>query len=292
MPVTKTKFNGLEAVELTTSKLKLVGVNQFGPRIAFLGKGDGENLFLWEPEKYKRKDWDLRGGHRVWVTRPGSDESEETYFTDNEPAEVEILENGFRITAPEKATNFTRRGFEVKVLSDEILVIDNFLINTGDMLYSAGIWALTCTIPGPETQYVIPVGDGSNWDCFSMVFFHTWAGHNGIVDDPQITFKNDLLLIKPQGNENKRMLQAHKGIIALVDPARQVTFAKKVDFNPLAQYPMGCNMAFYIGPDNFMVEMETMGNEVTLKPGESAHNIETWILKSDAVNPDDVKNLF
>ena len=294
MPVKKVKFGNFDAVELTTLKIKLIAVYSIGPRIAFFGKPDGDNLLLWEPEKYKRNDWNLRGGHRVWLTRPGADENEETYAVDNDPCDLEINDNGFRIIQPVDNANQTQRGFEVKITDEDKLQVDNFVINAGDMLFSAGIWALTCTMVGKHTQYVIPVGDDSSWDCFSMVMFKTWAGHNGNIDDEQISFQDDLLLINPKGNENKRMLQAHKGIIARNDPDDDTCFAKKAEFDPenIHAYPAGCNMAFYIGPDNFMVEMETMAKEKTIKPGNSAHNIEIWTLKPFIKNIKNVKKMF
>jgi len=37
-------------------------------------------------------------------------------------------------------------------------------------------------------------------------------------------------------------------------------------------------MAFYVGPENFMVEMETMSPWVTLRPGETCEHEEIWLL--------------
>ena len=70
MKLAQTEFDGMAAVELTTDALCLVAVAERGPRVAFLGRPGGENLLLWKPGKYGRGDWDLCGGHRVWVTRP------------------------------------------------------------------------------------------------------------------------------------------------------------------------------------------------------------------------------
>lgn len=280
MQVQKTTFEGAAAVELKTKALRLVAVTEFGPRIAFLGAPRGENLLLWKPGKYRRGDWDLGGGHRVWVTRPGADENEDTYAPDNAPADVRLLKNGFRLTGARSPLNATRRGIEVRALSEDTLEVDNFVVNDGDMLYSGGIWALTCTVPLKGTRYAIPVGDGTEWDAFTMVMFRRWAGHGqGGFNDPQFSIQGgDLLVINPRGKENKRMLQAHRGLLAMCDPARKVTFAKRVLHVSGDVYPLGCNIAAYIGPKNFMVEMETMGPEKTLRPGEEFHHVEMWKL--------------
>jgi hypothetical protein len=276
-------FLGHKAVELTTPALRLAAVYEHGPRIAFFGAREGENLLHWEPHQRGRKDWDLMGGHRVWITRPGADESEESYRPDNGPAAVETAGDGFTLTGALDPLNVTRRGFRVRVLGERTVEVDNFLINEGDMLYSGGLWALTCTAPRAGTRYAAPLGDGSRWDNFHMVYFKRWAGTEALVDDPQFRLTEDLLLIEPRGRVNKRMLLAPFGAMAMSDPARGVTFAKRVAYEPRGAYPLGTNQAYYIGPDNFMVEMETMGPAATVKPGEALHHVETWTLRAGAL---------
>ncbi len=284
MKVSQVVFEGRHGVEILTDEMRLVAVAELGPRIAFFGQPGGDNLLLWEPGKHTRGEWDLRGGHRVWVTRPGADECEDTYATDNEPCEVAMFGNGFCLTSRPNPVNQTRRGMSVKLLGPKSVQVDNFVLNAGPMLYSGGVWALTCTVPTAGTQYAIPVGDGSSWDAFTMVCFREWAGHGqGGFNDPQIRIDNDLLVIDPRGVENKRMVQSQAGIIAMSDPGRGVTFAKKVDYRRGGNYPLNTNIAFYIGPDNFMVEMETMGPEETLKPGEDLIHREIWRLEKGAV---------
>ncbi len=287
--INKITFQGAKALELITPALRLVAIYQFGPRIAFFGQPKGANLFLWKPGKYKRGNWHLQGGHRVWVTRPGADENEDTYATDNAPCDVEIFADGFRLIGAENPVNRTRRGFSVKVRDADTLDVDNFVQNTGDMLYSGGLWVLTCTVPGKGTRYGIPLGDGSEWNAYRMVHFNRWGGHGqGGFNDKQIVTGKDLLVINPVGIENKRMVESHHGIIAMSDPSRDVTFAKKVPHDISAACPLGCNVemdetAREIGPKNFMVELETMGAERTLRPGDTLHHTEKWILKPGAV---------
>lgn len=296
MKVAQTLFEGLRAVEIITDSMRLVAITQFGPRIAFFGKPDGKNLLLWKPGEYGRGDWDLRGGHRVWMTRPGADECEDTYATDNDPCDIALFGNGFCLTGAVSPSNLTRRGMTVKLLGNDSIQVDNFVINAGDMLYSGGLWALTCSLPTKGTRYAIPIGDGSCWDAFTMVSFREWGGHGvGGFNDSQIQMTDDMILVTPAGVENKRMVQAHSGIIAMSDPVNDITFAKKVDFNRTGNYPLNTNMAFYIGPDNFMVEMETMGPETTLKPGEDLIHREIWVLKDGAMpfdSAESVKKLF
>jgi hypothetical protein len=146
------------------------------------------------------------------------------------------------------------------------------------------VWGLTCTAPRAGTRYAIPLGDGSSWDAFRLVLFRTWGGHAGGFDDPQFHVAGDLLHVEPRGRENKRMIEAPRGLMAMSDPARGVTFLKRTAFDRHATYPLGANLAIYIGPENFMVEMESLGPAVALKPGETLYHPEMWILREGAAS--------
>ena len=99
------------------------------------------------------------------------------------------------------------------------------------------------------------------------------------------------MIVRPNGVEAKRMVMAPLGIIAMTWPAKQLSFIKQARFNPHGQYPHGCNLAVYIGPGNFMVEMETYGEEQTLLPGNTINHTETWKVVDkvlDWQNPDQI----
>src|SRR5258708_35400338 len=96
--INRISFQGDDAVEIVTPSFRLVAVVSRGPRIAFFSKPGTENLLLWTPGKYKRGNWDLMGGHRHWLARPGADEAEETYAADNQPCTLEVEADGGVIT--------------------------------------------------------------------------------------------------------------------------------------------------------------------------------------------------
>lgn len=278
--IRKITFEGLDAIELLTPALRVVALTAKGPRIAFFGRPDGDNLLLWAPGKYRRGEWDLMGGHRLWAARPGADEAEETYATDNEPCTVKAAANGFTVTGALDPVNRIRRGITVTTTADGRVVLDHFLRNESDMLWSGGLWALTCTLPGKGSTYTLPLGDGSSWDYATIVAFRTWGGGHGGVgfEDAQFACTDDAFVLTPAGRENKRMLKADAGIIAWHNPAEQLLFAKHAAYAPEGNYPLGTNLALYVGPKNFMVEMETMGAFATLKPGLELKHRETWLL--------------
>ena len=285
--IKRIKFQGFEAVELLTPALRLVALTAMGPRIAFVGPPGGDNLLMWTPGKYRRGEWDLMGGHRLWVARPGADEAEETYATDNQACHLDTQADGFTLTAAVDPVHRTRRGVRVTLLAPDRVALDHFVRNESDMLWSGGLWTLTCTLPAKGATYTVPLGDGAAWDYATGVAFRTWGGGHGGVgfNDPQFDCTDDAMVVHPSGRENKRMLKADPGIIAMHDPVRRLVFAKHIGYQPDASYPLGTNLAIYVGPKNFMVEMEAMGPSVTLKPGQSLGLRETWVLTTAKAAP-------
>ena len=81
------------------------------------------------------------------------------------------------------------------------------------------------------------------------------------------------------------MVRADAGIMALHDPAQKLLFAKYSVYQPDGNYPLGTNLALYVGPKNFMVEMETMGPAATLKPDQTLKHRETWLLATTQTAP-------
>lgn len=290
------KFGGLAAIELRTAKLRLVALTAKGPRIAFWGRPGGDNLLLWAPGKYRRGQWELMGGHRLWVTRPGADEAEETYAPDNQPCSVEIGARGFTVTAATDPVLRTQRGFTVTALAPDRIAVDHFVINRSAMLWSGGAWAITCTRPSPATTYTVPLGDGSDWDYATVVAVRKWGDNQGrkTFYDPQFELTDDALRLIPGGVESKRMVKADAGIIAMHDPAQRLVFAKQSDYRPDAQYPLGTNLALYTGKDSFVAEMESMGPFATLKPQQILRHTETWLLRDVKAEPmsGELKELF
>ncbi|MBA3462586.1 MAG: hypothetical protein H0T46_21700 [Deltaproteobacteria bacterium] len=87
------EFQGHAAIELVDAGTRMVLVHDVGPRIAAFGRADSESLLFWDSAGlHSRNDWKLYGGHRLWVTRPDADESEETYAPHNaEKTEAEHI---------------------------------------------------------------------------------------------------------------------------------------------------------------------------------------------------------
>jgi len=293
MKTRKINFDGCAGLEIATPRLRMVVTVDIGPRIAFLGRPDGENLFYWHVDDPGREGWRPLGGHRVWATRPMADESEDAYAADNEPCKFEESDKFVTVTGAIHPFLKTQRGVRIRPLDDDAFEVTSFVHNLGPMLYSAGVWCPTCILPRPGMTFGIPLGDRHlSWDVVKMVIPRAWAGHTSRINDPQIRFNEEFMVVEPQGVEAKRMVWAPLGILAMTWPEARLSFIKRTQSDPHAQYPQGCNLAVYIGPENYMVEMETCGAERTLMPGDTAVNVETWRLSDEVLDWSDADRVI
>ncbi|MCT4606551.1 MAG: hypothetical protein N4A64_10690 [Marinisporobacter sp.] len=280
MHIKETLFDGIKSIEITTRKIRMVITTQCGPRIAFFGTVEGENLLYWDKNGLSYGKWKLYGGHRVWITRPGADESEDAYMEDNEVCHVKIRENGVRITSPAHYMMKIERGMDIEVVHEDELQVTNFIKNAGCMLYSGGVWSPTCIDPKDGKIFGIPLGDDSlSWDIVKIIIPRKFAGNIVSIDDPQITYNNQYMIVHPKGIVTKRAVYAPQGKIAMTWPKENISFIKHSICKRDGNYPLGgCNIAIFVGKNNFMVEMETFGEEQKILPGETIKNIENWKL--------------
>lgn len=278
--IKKIVFDGLEGVELLTSNWRMVAITECGPRIAFLGQvGSDSNILYWNKDGGSRGDWKLYGGHRVWITRPYADESEDTYMADNEPCDVIFENNSITIFSPPHHFAKISRGMKIDIIDDDTFSVTNMLRNDGDFIYSGGVWSPTCINP-IDKIIEIPLGeDDSTWDIVKIIIPRKFAQNTVRINDPQITFSDDSMIIKSQGILTKRCVCAPKGKIIMNWESEGIRFTKYSKYIRDGKYPLdGCNIGVFIGKDNWMGEMESFGVEQSIRPGETISNQEKWVL--------------
>lgn len=274
----QTIFDGIDGWEAVSGPWRMVALSGVGPRIAFLGVGE-ENLLYWQKDGVIRGEWHLHGGHRVWLTRPMADESEDTYLSDNQPCDVQVDGSVLTLTAPAHPVHHLERGMRIEALEEGRFRVTNFVRNAGDLIYSGGVWSPTCVVPDGR-ELCIPLGDESAaWDVVKVVIPRVFAGNVSRLDDPQVTFEGSELIVRPNGDVCKRCAWAPKGMVELRWPARRIRFRKTAVVERFGRYPLdGCNVAVFNGKDNWMAELETFGPEQSIVPGQTIEHQELWEL--------------
>lgn len=313
MLIKKTRWGtrrNYEAISIEKRGICLVAVHEIGPRIAFLQSelDRPNNILFWDDNtpdetEHKRVEWILYGGKRVWTTRPFADESEEAYAADNGPCEVLIedreMEVAFQGTddpveckevtivgAPHPVFKIQRWFKIMETLYDVSIQIVSGVTNTSDMLWSGGLWGLTCCSnpAAAYCQYVIPLPaekPESGWSGANSRIVPHWAGHKSPVPDLQMQRTGSHLIFTPNGREAKGYFEVPGGWIARLSGGSGGCnfFSFFRDYGKLIERcPNHCNAALYNGPGNFMTEMECMSPWKVLEPGESHSMAEMWVI--------------
>lgn len=87
------------------------------------------------------------------------------------------------------------------------------------------------------------------------------------------------MVVRPQGMVCKRCVAAPKGTIEMTWPEKGITFTKQVPYERFGRYPLdGCNLAVFVGQDNWMAEMESFAPEQPIIPGQTVEHSEMWRL--------------
>lgn len=293
MKIEKTTFDGLDAIAITTDLAKMIVVTGMGPRIAWLSLRDSGNLFYWDKKTITRGDWHIMGGCRVWVSRPMGDEAEDTYAVDNEPCTIREAKGGLTITGGMHPVFKIERGFTIRVLDEDIFEVTAFIKNCSDMLFSGGLWCPTCIDPKGGKQFGIPLGDSRlNWDIAKVIIPRAWSGHSSTLNDPQVIYTKDCLVLNPTGVETKRMVNARLGIVGMTWKDKGFSYLQKVEYNPGGVYPVDSNIALYVAPGNLFIEMEQMGSQQTVRPSETLQMSEIWKLSNKVFDWNDADELL
>ena len=280
--ITESIFDGLKAVKVDTGKVKMYIITACGPRIAFLGTNEEDNILYWAKDAVSRENWQLHGGHRVWITRPYADEAEDAYMEDNDECYYEISENRVIVTSKPHPYFKISRGMDIEILSDTKLRVTNFIKNDGGLIYSGGVWSPTCINPEGK-KIIVELGQGDvTWDLVKIVIPRKFAGNTVLINDPQISFTEEQMIVEPKGIVTKRCLCAPQGKLTTTWEEKGLSFVKTSKYKPNAKYPLdGCNVAVFVGENNWMAEMETFGEEQPVIPGQTIYNEEIWEIISE-----------
>ncbi len=271
------KFNGWRALRLANDKVELVVTRDVGPRImrfAFLG---GPNIFRELAEQQGgrgEQEWMIRGGHRLWVAPEGKPRS---YEIDNDPYEsAETMARGVRVRqAPGPITGIAKQ-MEISLAeSGAGAVVRHTLTNSSSVPVRCAPWALT--VMGAGGQAIIPLPDkiphgerlthNQNWSIWSYTD----------LSDPRWSFGRDYLLFRHDAarGPSKIGLAHREGWVAY--QRERLLFVKRFERLDDAAYPDG-DVNFETYADRQILEIESLGPLVWLKPGESVSHAERWEL--------------
>ncbi len=289
-------------VKLSNGEVELIATLDVGPRIISYKAVGGVNVLKEFPDQFGKSGepgFMIRGGHRLWVS---PEEPVRTYVPDNAPVTHKILEDGTVVFTAQPDPKFgLRKEMSVK-LSDrgtEVRIVHR-VENAGKVATELAPWALTVMKPGGVEIIPLPAKaqhGGANKVKTAADFGPSqslvlWPYTD--LADSRFTLGSEFLLVRHDGKKNstKIGLNHAPGWVSYLN--EHTLFTKRFAYQPEANYPdRGCNFETYT--DSGIVEIETLGPLVTLKPGDDAKHAESWSLspvRGEFHGLDDVKSVI
>jgi hypothetical protein len=228
-------------------------------------------------------EWQIRGGHRFWLA---PEDLTRTYFPDNRSVKWEQkskLEVAF--TPPPESEYGVQKVMTLQLAEKGTRVqVTLTVTNTGAAPTDLAPWGPTVMAPGgveviplpkkaPHPGHVSnaksPADYGPNQELVLWPYFD--------FADTRWQFGAKYILLRQDVNRGptKIGLAHREGWVGYVNS--NTLFVKRFDYRDGAVYPdRGTRYQTFSNED--MLEMETVGELVTLKPGESASLVESWEL--------------
>ncbi len=271
---------------LSNGDVELIVTLDVGPRVIAYRLPGGFNVMKNYDSQMGgtgEAEWQIRGGHRFWLA---PEDLTRTYFPDNRPVKYEeIGAHSARIIAPPEEEYGVQKTMELRLGSKgtrvEVLLK---VTNTGKQPAELAPWGPTVLAPGgveiiplpPKKPHPLhPKNAKSPADYAPNQELILWPYFD--FADTRWTFGSRYIFLRQDVNKGPTKIGlAHRmGWVAYLNSG--VLFVKRFDYREGAVYPdRGTRYQTFSYQE--MLEMETVGELVTLAPGESTELKESWEL--------------
>ncbi len=273
-------------LKLSNAACELVVTLDVGPRVIAYRLPGGFNVMKNYDSMMGgtgEAEWQIRGGHRFWLA---PEDLTRTYFADNRPVKWEQksdLEVTF--TPPPETEYGVQKVMTLKLDPETTRVrVTLTVTNIGTAATELAPWGPTVMAPGGveviplpgkfnhpghPSRAKSPADFGPNQELILWPYFD--------FADTRWQFGAKYIMLRQDVNKGptKIGLAHREGWVGYVNS--NTLFVKRFDYREGAVYPdRGTRYQTFSNED--MLEMETVGELTTLKPGESASLVESWEL--------------
>ncbi len=253
------KWNGWNAVQCTAGQYELIAGVSAGPRILSVSHVGDSNLLYEDDTDFRVGEWRIYGGHR-FTTAPESDAS---YYPDNEPCEVQVIDSTLRVSAMQKPDGARLSMVISNTSGEEGFDIQHILENNGKEEWSGALWAITCV---PRSAKLLASCTTDN--------IHYWPG----ADPSQWQRVNEQITVKPGDFRGKAGWHSEHPLLTAVQQHGTLVISSPGLSIPEACVDNGCNTEVFVCKD--FMELETLSERIWVAPGESACHLQRWRLQA------------
>jgi hypothetical protein len=282
-------------LKISNGDAELIVTLDVGPRVISYRLADGKNIFKEFDDqlgKSGEKDWQIRGGTRLWV---GPEDVTRTYYPDNGPVKyTEVHPKGAHeetvidfTPASETEYGIQKQLFVTLEPKGSVVHLHYTITNIADKPTDLAPWLPSVMAPGgveviplpphhphpgavkPETK---PSDYGPSYNMIVWPYFD-FTDNRWSLGSKYITLRQDA-----KKGPTKLGFGHRLGWTGYLNGG--TLFVKRFGYNDGANYPdNGCNYETFSNEQ--FLEMESLGPVETLKPNGTAALSETWELVKD-----------
>ncbi|MCL6546594.1 MAG: hypothetical protein K6T61_15340 [Bryobacteraceae bacterium] len=266
---------------ISNGTVELIVTSDVGPRIIRYGFIGGQNLFKEFKEQMGKSgepDWQIRGGHRIWVAPEVAQEiSPITYAVDNDPVKIDVTATGLVATPPLEEEAGLQKQIEVRLAASGTQVqVSHRITNRNMWAIELAPWALTVMAPGGVGLTGLPPR-GTHPEVLAPTNpLIIWAFTD--LGDPRWIFLNKYIGLRqdPKNKVPQKIGHFNSDTWGAYYLNGELFLKRYAAFPGKTYADMGASFEMFTNGD--MLELETLGPLSRLKPGETVEHVEIWSL--------------
>lgn len=276
---------------LSDETIELIITGDVGPRIIHFSFIDGDNVLKQFEADAGRTGGDtyrFYGGHRLWHA---PESIPRTYQRDNMPVEhFELNDVHYFVPSVEFETGIQKQ-MSVTIQNGTVM-IDHALTNMGMWTVELAPWAITQLKEGGVGILPLPPRAPHDGNLLPTHALTLWS--YTMLNDERLTFGDKYILVQQSpdiadplklGLRVVRDLQWSVGWMGYLNNNTLFVKSHTPDTTPLTQYP-DLDSQVEIFTDDAILELETMGQLVSLGQEETVKHREYWSLHADVELPE------
>jgi hypothetical protein len=277
--VEKIDFKGWpNSYRVSNGTVEAVVTSDVGPRVIRFGFIGGQNMFKEFTEqlgKSGEKDWQARGGHRLWF---GPEDRIKTYAPDNGPIHIDVRADGVEATEPiEPLTGLEKKiTLHMSATGTAVEVVQQ-LRNAGKAPFHLAPWSLTMFAQRGTGIHGLPERGKYPEKLLATGPLVLWA-YTNLTDPRWKLLEKYIVLHQDPKNSVPQKLGSYNHDTWGAYLLNGELFIKRAQVKPdPTSFPdYGCSFETFTNAD--FLELETLGPLVDLKPGETVTHTEHWTL--------------
>ena len=270
------EYYGRETIILANEYFRLECLAEAGPRIVrLIPEWVGENIFAEVPEAVTQTsygDFHFLGGHRLWIA---PESLERTYIPDDRSGvTAKRIRHGLQLEGDAQPDVHIRKSLIIELSPDRpFVMIKHRIENVGRSSIQLAPWAITMFRTNSTAILPQQFGTIDKDGLLPNRNFSLWAYSRW--DDARLKLGDEYIKIQADGTKPPFKIGYFNPHGWLGYVFEDAFFVKRWGVRREESYPdSGCNAEVYT--NNRMIELESLGALVDLKPHEEVVHTETW----------------